>query len=99
MTCAGTVPAALVVVVTGDVLVVETVVEVGVETVVEVGVEVVVAVETVVAVEGVVEVVVDVGVDPPHEVAARRAAHTTYRPRVRTACGVDDMFRCHHPPG
>ena len=39
MTCAGTVPAALVVVVTGDVLVVETVVEVEVGVVVEVGVD------------------------------------------------------------
>ena len=83
MTCAGTVPAALVV--TGDVLVVEAAVEVEVE------------VETVVEVE--VGVVVGVGVDPPHAVTARRATDTTHRPRVMAGRGADDMFRCHHLPG
>ena len=88
MTCAGTVPAALVVLVAGDGLVVDDV---------EAVVEVEVVVETVVEVE--VGVVVGVGVDPPHAVTARRATDTTHRPRVMAGRGVDDMFRCHHLPG
>ncbi len=87
MTGAGTVPATLVVLATGDVLVVETAVEVD---------DPLVTGDELMVVVGVVD---GVGEDPPHEVTARRAAHTTYRPRVTTACGVDDMFGCHHPPG
>ncbi len=67
MTCAGTVPAAFVVLVTGDGRVVD-----DVDAVVEV-----VEVEAVVEVVEVVGIVDGVGEDPPHAVTASRATHTT----------------------
>lgn len=98
MTCAGTVPAALVVLVAGDGLVVddvEAVVEVEVEVEVEVDDPVVTGDELMV----VVGIVDGVGEDPPHEVTAISATHATRRLLVMTLCGIDDMFRCHHLPG